>query len=110
MALEIVWRNPPLLQGPATVLCAVKGAGQQWVEVQPGNWIAQPGSNRYVRCCPVGTEARESGRSFPEVFEYSEFSREALACQFHCEGSNEQILVWSHKPAVKCRIGLCRKL
>ncbi len=26
--------------------CAVKGAGQQWVEVPPGNWIAPPGSNQ----------------------------------------------------------------
>ena len=26
--------------------CAVKGAGQQWVRVPPGNWIAPPGSNR----------------------------------------------------------------
>ena len=26
--------------------CAVKGAGQQWVQVPPGNWIAPPGSNR----------------------------------------------------------------
>jgi hypothetical protein len=24
----------------------VKGAGQQWVQVPPGNWIAPPGSNR----------------------------------------------------------------
>lgn len=36
---------------PATVSwrefeCAVKGAGQQWVEVPPGNWIAPPGNNR----------------------------------------------------------------
>jgi transposase len=29
-----------------TVLCAVKGAGQQRVQVPPGNWIAPPGSNR----------------------------------------------------------------
>ncbi len=27
-------------------MCAVKGAGQQWVQVPPGNWIAPPGSNR----------------------------------------------------------------
>jgi hypothetical protein len=27
-------------------MCAVKGAGQQWVRVPPGNWIAPPGSNR----------------------------------------------------------------
>jgi hypothetical protein len=26
--------------------CAVKGAGQQWVQVPPENWIAPPGSNR----------------------------------------------------------------
>jgi hypothetical protein len=26
--------------------CAVKGAGQQWVQIPPGNWIAPPGSNR----------------------------------------------------------------
>jgi len=29
-----------------TVLCAVKCAGQQWVQVPPGTWIAPPGSNR----------------------------------------------------------------
>ena len=27
-------------------MCAVKGVGQQWVQVPPGNWIAPPGSNR----------------------------------------------------------------
>jgi hypothetical protein len=26
--------------------CAVKGAGQQRVQVPPGNWFAPPGSNR----------------------------------------------------------------
>jgi hypothetical protein len=26
--------------------CAVKGAGQQRVQVPPGNWIPPPGSNR----------------------------------------------------------------
>ena len=29
-----------------TVLCAVKGVGQQRVQVPPGNWFAPPGSNR----------------------------------------------------------------
>jgi hypothetical protein len=28
------------------LMCAVKGAGQQWVQVPPGNWIVPPGSNR----------------------------------------------------------------
>ncbi len=27
-------------------MCAVKGAGQQWVQVPPGDWIAPPGNNR----------------------------------------------------------------
>ena len=27
-------------------MCAVKGTGQQTVQVPPGNWIAPPGSNR----------------------------------------------------------------
>ena len=36
-----------LLEVPSTtVLCAVKGVGQQRVQVPPGNWIAPPGSNR----------------------------------------------------------------
>src|ERR1700733_11912692 len=26
--------------------CAVKGAGPQWLQVPPGNWIAPPGCNR----------------------------------------------------------------
>ena len=30
-------------------MCAVKGAGQQWVQIPPGNWIAPPGSNRRSR-------------------------------------------------------------
>jgi hypothetical protein len=28
------------------LMCAVKGAGQQWVQIPPGNWVAPPGSNR----------------------------------------------------------------
>ena len=28
------------------LLCAVKGAGPQWVRIPPGNWFAPPGSNR----------------------------------------------------------------
>ena len=31
---------------PFAAQCAVKGAGQQRVQVPPGNWIAPPGSNR----------------------------------------------------------------
>ena len=31
------------------LLCAVKGAGPQWVQIPPGNWIAPPGSNRSGR-------------------------------------------------------------
>ena len=34
------------LASRACFMCAVKGAGQQWVQVPPGNWIAPPGSNR----------------------------------------------------------------
>ena len=29
--------------------CAVQGAGPQWVQIPPGNWIAPPGSNRSSR-------------------------------------------------------------
>src|SRR5215472_9250338 len=29
--------------------CAVQGAGPQWVQFPPGNWIAPPGSNRSSR-------------------------------------------------------------
>ncbi len=36
----------PALRPTACLMCAVKGAGQQWVRVPPGNWIAPPGSNR----------------------------------------------------------------
>ena len=37
--------------------CAVKGAGQQWVEFPPGNWFALPCSNRSSR---GGNEAAEA--------------------------------------------------
>ena len=30
-------------------MCAVQGAGPQWVQFPPGNWIAPPGSNRRSR-------------------------------------------------------------
>jgi hypothetical protein len=30
----------------ACFMCAVKGAGQHWVQVPPGNWTAPPGGNR----------------------------------------------------------------
>jgi len=36
----------PAKEYPAATQCAVKGAGQQRVQVPPGNWIAPPGSNR----------------------------------------------------------------
>ena len=37
--------------------CAVKGAGPQWVQIPPGNWIAPPGSNR---SSSGGNEAAEA--------------------------------------------------
>jgi molybdopterin/thiamine biosynthesis adenylyltransferase len=37
--------------------CAVKGAGQQWVKLPPGNWFVPPGSNRSSR---GGNEAAEA--------------------------------------------------
>jgi hypothetical protein len=36
----------PICDFSPHISCAVKGAGQQWVRVPPGNWIAPPGSNR----------------------------------------------------------------
>jgi hypothetical protein len=33
----------------ARILCAVEGAGQQWVKLPPGNWFFPPGSNRSSR-------------------------------------------------------------
>jgi hypothetical protein len=46
------------------ILCAVKGAGPQWVQFPPGNWIAPPGSNRSSRggnesAGAFGVEGRE---------------------------------------------------
>ena len=37
--------------------CAAKGAGPQWVQFPPGNWIAPPGSNR---SSSGGNEAAEA--------------------------------------------------
>jgi hypothetical protein len=42
--LAIIKSRAPFFNTAFT--CAVKGVGQQWVKVPPGNWIAPPGSNR----------------------------------------------------------------
>jgi hypothetical protein len=45
-------------------MCAVKGAGPQWVQFPPGNWGTPPGSNRSSRggnkfAGAFGVEGRE---------------------------------------------------
>ena len=47
----------PGLPAIRKLLCAVKGAGPQWVQIPPGNWIAPPGSNRRSR---GGNESAEA--------------------------------------------------
>jgi hypothetical protein len=46
--------------------CAVRGAGQQRVQVPPGNWIAPPGSNR------SGGRGNETAGAFDGKGSYSD--------------------------------------
>ena len=67
LCIAITTRGPPISDvnpevAPESPLakigrCAVKGAGQQRVQVPPGNWIAPPGSNRSSRGGNETTEA-----------------------------------------------------